>query len=185
VKRDKWREFVNSANEKSIWQVKKYVANTPVASFISTLDGQAASHNQKVKLLQKSFFPRPPQARLEDIPQATYLQEVPFTAEVTVKQVHVAVARLAPDKAPGPDEITNRAIKRSLPVTQSHLQALMQASLNLAYFPKPFKHTTTVVLRKPEKPDYTKAKAYRPIALNCIIIEDKNGGQGKGYPNLD
>src|SRR5438552_1152926 len=41
----------------------------------------------------------------------------------------------------------------------------MQASLRLGHFPKPFKHTTTVVLRKPSKPDYTKVKAYRPIAL--------------------
>ena len=45
----------------------------------------------------------------------------------------------------------------------------MQASLNLAYFPEPFKHTTTVMLRKPGKPDYTKAKAYRPIALESAL----------------
>jgi len=45
----------------------------------------------------------------------------------------------------------------------------MQASLNLGYFPKAFKETTTVVLRKPGKPDYTKSKAYRPIALENTI----------------
>ena len=41
----------------------------------------------------------------------------------------------------------------------------MQASLDVGYFPKTFRNTTTVVLRKPAKPDYTKSKAYRPIAL--------------------
>ena len=45
----------------------------------------------------------------------------------------------------------------------------MQASVNLTHFPKLFKHTTTVVLRKPGKPDYTKAKAYRPISLKSAL----------------
>ena len=140
-----------------------------MSSFIPTLDGHASSHTQKVELLQKSFFPQPPPARLDDIPQATYPQEVPFIPKITTRQVREAVARLAPDKAPGPDEITNRVLKNSLPVIENHIQALMQASLNLAHFPKPFKHTSTVVIRKPGKPDYTKAKAYRPIALESAL----------------
>ena len=49
------------------------------------------------------------------------------------------------------------------------MQVLMQASLDLGHFPKLFKHTTTVVLRKPGKPDYAKVKAYRPIALENTI----------------
>ena len=57
----------------------------------------------------------------------------------------------------------------ALPYIETHLQHLLQASLNLGYFPKAFKKTTTVVLRKPAKPDYTKAKAYRPIALENTI----------------
>jgi len=88
---------------------------------------------------------------------------------ITVRQVQEAVARLAPDKAPGLDDITNRVIKSSLLVIQSHLQALMQVSLNPAHFSEPFKHMITVVLRKPGKPDYTKAKAYRPITLESTL----------------
>ena len=45
----------------------------------------------------------------------------------------------------------------------------MQASVNTGHFPKPFKHTTTIVLRKPGKPDYTVTKAYRPIALENTL----------------
>ena len=169
AKRDKWREVINNADAKSIWQVKKYVANVPVSTFVPTLDGQAASQSQKVELLQKSFFPHPPLARLDDIPLAIYPQEVPFSSKITIKQIREAVRKLAPDKAPGPDEIPNRVLQTTLETTERHLQALMQASLNLAYFPKPFKHTTTVVLRKPSKPDYTKAKAYRLIALENTL----------------
>jgi hypothetical protein len=45
----------------------------------------------------------------------------------------------------------------------------MQATLDLGYFPTVLKETVTIVLRKPEKPDYTVPKAYRPIALENTI----------------
>ena len=45
----------------------------------------------------------------------------------------------------------------------------MQASLDLGYFPKAFKETKTIVMRKPGKSDYTVSKAYRPIALENTI----------------
>src|SRR5436190_16610083 len=47
--------------------------------------------------------------------------------------------------------------------------ALTQASLNTGHFPTPFKKTVTIVLRKPNKPNYTKPNAYRPIALENTI----------------
>ena len=52
--------------------------------------------------------------------------------------------------------------------------ALTQASLDAGHFPTPFKETITIILRKPNKPDYTKPNAYRPIALKktiAIVIE--------------
>ena len=114
-----------------------------------------------------------------DTPMKDVLPAQPFRRfEKPIRQVREAVARLAPDKAPGPDDITNRVLKNSLSVTESHLRVLMQASLNLMYFPKPFKHTTTVVLRKPGKPDYTKAKAYQPIALESALGKVMESIQG-------
>jgi hypothetical protein len=47
----------------------------------------------------------------------------------------------------------------------------MQASLDIGYFPRTFKETTTIVLQKPGKPDYTVPKAYRPI----IALENRIG----------
>ena len=39
------------------------------------------------------------------------------------------------------------------------------ACLGQGYYPKPLKHSIIVVLKKPQKLDYTKLGAYRPIAL--------------------
>src|SRR5205814_8574441 len=46
---------------------------------------------------------------------------------------------------------------------------LAQHSLITGHFPQPFKETITLVLRKPNKPNYTKTNAYRPIALENTI----------------
>jgi hypothetical protein len=46
---------------------------------------------------------------------------------------------------------------------------MIQASIDIGHFPKAFKGTTTIVLRKPAKLDYTKANAYRPIVLENIL----------------
>ena len=45
------------------------------------------------------------------------------------------------------------------------LAKLFSSCIAIGYHPKPFKDSITVVLRKPQKPSYTTAKAYRPIAL--------------------
>jgi hypothetical protein len=108
----KWKEYVNNANNKTIWQIKKYITNTPTPTFVPTLDDEAASHDQKVTVLRKAFFPEPPPADLTDIPSAAYPQEVPFEVQITLRQIREAINRLAPDKAPGPDEISNRVLKK-------------------------------------------------------------------------
>ena len=67
---------------------------------------------------------------------------------ITLTQVRRAVNKLALYKAPGSDEINNKVLKNTLTQIELHLQTLVQASLNLGHFLKPFKATTTVVLRK-------------------------------------
>ncbi len=169
VKKGKWTELTENADGKSIFLIKKYISNLPVSSFIPALNGHAATTEQKITLLQKTFFPQPPPAKLNDITKAEYPDETPCVLQISLEQIRDAVDKVAPDKAPGPDGISNRLLQNTLPIIEKHLQALMQASINLAHFPKPLKHTTTIVLRKPGKPDYMKAKAYRPIALENTL----------------
>jgi hypothetical protein len=169
ARKNTWRNCVNKVNKKIIWRLKNWITNTPTSTFIPTLDGHATTNEQKFITLQEAFFPKPPPADLSDISSTTYPQEIPYEPLITIRQIREAINRLAPDKAPDPDEISNRVLKNTLHFIERHLQILTQASLNLGYFPKSFKHTTTIVLRKPRKPNYTKAKAYRPIALENTL----------------
>ena len=165
AKKTKWQEFVKDADEKSIWQIKKYIDSKTSQTVIPTLDDKAITQAEKVDLLKQAFFPAPPRADLTDTQDAQYPQEIPFEPTITIQQIRNAVNRVLPNKAPGPDGITNQVLKKALPVIEKHLQAILQASLNPGYFPKIFRTSTTVVMRKPGKPDYTRSKAYRPIAL--------------------
>lgn len=52
---------------------------------------------------------------------------------------------------------------------QHGILALYQASLDLQYVPPQWRNAKIVVQRKPNKPDYCKPKAYRPISLLARI----------------
>ena len=84
-------------------------------------------------------------------------------------QVERAIEKLPPKKAPGPDEIPNLVLKKCSDVLKHHIHILAQTSFDQGHFPSAFKESTTLVLRKPNKPDYTKPNAYRPIALESTL----------------
>ena len=164
-----WRQFLEEADERTLWTAKKYLDSLPTPHYIPTLNNTANSNEEKATEFQANFFPPPPAADLNDVPTAAFPPPVPCEIEITMAQVKRAVHRTAPNKAPGPDEISNLVVKKTFDTTQQHLLALAKASFTLAHFPKVFKRSTTIILRKPSKPDYTKPNAYRPIALENTI----------------
>jgi endonuclease/exonuclease/phosphatase family metal-dependent hydrolase len=168
AKQKTWQKFVEEADERTIWTVKKYIDKPPSPYFIPTINS-ATSNEKKADEFARVFFPPPPPARTTDIDDASYPDPVPSNPVITMKQVRRAIDKISPKKAPGPDEIANIVLKKTFAVTAKHLHALTQGSINTSHFPTPFKTTTTVVIRKPGKPDYTKANAYRPIALENTL----------------
>jgi ribonuclease HI len=77
----------------------------------------------------------------------------------------MAISEAAADKAPGPDGIPNRILREVSHNLAPSLHKLFNAYLDQGYYPKHFKKSTTIALRKPGKDDYTDPKSYRPIAL--------------------
>ncbi len=69
------------------------------------------------------------------------------------------------DKAPGRDEITFRVWQELWPVVKDEVVRLYQASLELKHVPERWRTTKIVLLRKPNKPDYSRPKVYRPTSL--------------------
>ena len=84
---------------------------------------------------------------------------------ITAQEIEDAIRKPGPDKAPGPDGITNRILVAALPALIPTLTQLFNRCLELGHHPPCFKESITVALTKPGKGDYGIAKAYRPIAL--------------------
>lgn len=170
AKKITWRKFVKEADEKTIWKLKKYMdSDTPTSSYITTLNGTVSSNDEKVEIFKSTFFPLPPPADLSDIEGADYPDPVPSPPRITLSQLETAIQKLAAKKAPGPDEIPNLVLKKCYNELKNHLLILAQESFEAGHFPSIFKESTTLVIRKPKKPDYTRPNAYRPIALERTI----------------
>ena len=68
-------------------------------------------------------------------------------------------------KAPGANTLIFRILQRALTHIDVWLTDIYNACLDLGHCPGQFRHANTVVLKKPDKDDYTQPKSYRPIAL--------------------
>jgi hypothetical protein len=82
---------------------------------------------------------------------------------LTKDEVQKAILRPRPHKAPGLSGIPNYILRISMHLLLPILQPLFNYCLFRGICP--FQDSVTVVLKKPNKDDYSKAKAYRPIAL--------------------
>src|SRR5882724_3551040 len=88
----------------------------------------------------------------------------PFSP-ITNPQIARAISRTSPHKALGPDSIPNSIYLKCSNLLVPHLGPIYRATFNISVYPKEWQDSSTVVLRKPGKSNYTKPGAYRPIAL--------------------
>ncbi|EIW79480.1 hypothetical protein CONPUDRAFT_59013, partial [Coniophora puteana RWD-64-598 SS2] len=124
----------------------------------------AQTDGAKAEALASTFFPPPPNT--SSVPTA-YDYDAPiglfrkFTREDLVK----VISGLHLYKATGPDGIPNVVYARCQDVLVPRLLPIFNAAVIMGFYYDPWRLFTTVVLRKPGKPDYAIPKAYRPIAL--------------------
>ncbi len=170
-----WRKFIAETTKgKGIWHMAKWAktkANQPQTTpqFPPLQEGPETiptyDNTIRAKILAKKFFPPPEEADLSDVQGSAYPQEVNVPQEITEEMIRNALKKMHPDKAPGPDGITNRVLKECIEELAPALVPTFNMCAKLGYHPKPFREGYTVTIRKPEKPSYTVAAGYRPIAL--------------------
>lgn len=169
---------------KGLWDLAKWarskgagVASQRVTPTIEDQD----TYEGKVAALSKVFFPKPPPIDETNIPYSqtlgvhppldhipsshTHQRDTPKLdcPPLTKDEIKQAIFRPQPHKAPGPSGIPNYILRISVDLLLPLLQPLFNHCLFRGI--SPFKESITVVLKKPDKDDYNKAKAYRPIAL--------------------
>ena len=100
---------------------------------------------------------------IEKIPQRP-VRDFPL---ISLKEIWDALRPTANSSAPGPDHVTWHHLKLALtlPDTDIALARLFNNVCREGTWPSYFKDSQSVIIPKPNKPDYSVPKAYRPIAL--------------------
>ena len=190
AKREHWIEWLEHADERSIWTVHRFVSSPSgdgTKTHIPVLrtkqpDGtfeEVKENKDKAKALYNSFFFSPPEDD-EINPEFEYPDPCATFQNVTDQQIHRAIKHLKPYKGTGPDRHSNSLYIQCRELLVPHLGPYYHATFELKFYPPGWKYSTTAVLRKADKPDYSPPKAYRPIMLlntiakilSSIVAED-------------
>jgi len=188
VGRANWRRFLTDlANppehtpNKGLWQIsrwsKRYAGKPPTPPHLPSLrrtESEPYCHTnaEKTQILAEKFFPTTGSADLSDIDlNATRIRNISIPHHITTEQLLSAIQSLPNNKASGPDGIPNEALKIILPEIASLLAQAISNCLASGSIPSRFKESTTIVLRKDQKPDYSLPGSYRPIALENTLAK--------------
>lgn len=172
-KRQHWLKYLGEVNSKTVWDVAKYAKDdTSLRSTrlpdLQVAAGMARSNEEKCHALRNMFFPPPPPVDFTNANRNNFPPQIP-SSPITEEEIELAIEATSPHKAPGPNGIPAAALQHSANLLIPILTPLFNSLLRLQFHPTEWRNSTTVVLRKPGKPDYSLPKAYRPIALQDTL----------------
>lgn len=175
---NKWTDYISSlsASDNSLWRYLKIIKkpNKP----IPTLSANSVTYEEdfgKVQLLadnfEKQFSPHPDTFCPSTIDMvnnrnSSFLASSPreIIEPATEAELLSIIKNLNNKKAPGYDNISNNAIKKLPSSFLKYILDIINAILNFAYFPQPWKKAIVIPIRKlgcdPSLP-----QNYRPISL--------------------
>jgi len=137
--------------------------------------GLAADINKKQDILIRNLLTN--SAKAGDIPfdsPTAATRKIVFPP-ITAAETRKAILK-AGNTAPGLDEIPTAVLKVAWPIIEPLILTLFQACLEKGHHPSPFRVAILAMIPKPNKPDRTSYRAYRPIALLSVL--------GKGLERL-
>ncbi|KAJ6437653.1 reverse transcriptase [Purpureocillium lavendulum] len=162
-----WDDFL--AEDTNIWKAAKYLepGQDTMSDKVPPLkkEGGTMTRNraEQAEQLLDTFFPPLP-TRIEEEGLRSQRRAVAMPA-LTLEEVEVKVMAAKPWKAAGTDGLPAMMWRQLWPVVKHRVLALFQASLRDGVVPDPWRAAKIIPLKKPEKRDYTEAKAWRPISL--------------------
>ena len=166
-----WENF--RKDQDNIWRAAKFLKPGKMSSFskvpplIRTDGSVTEGEKQKTRELLGAFYPPLPTIIVEeaDTPPVTPIED----PEITMEEVKRKVFSAKPWKAPGRDGIPAAVWSQLWPVMREETLDLFKTSLNKGYLPCQWRVAKMIPLKKPSKPDYRLAKAWRPISLLATL----------------
>jgi hypothetical protein len=135
-------------------------------------DGEPLDTEEWFDLLHQHFNVTTDHREVPDLGALCPARDERIYATIQTKEIRDVIRLAATKSAPGGDHITWSYLKKALsiaPTLTTHLAVIFDALLTRGVMPPSLKRAETVIIPKPDKSDYTKPKAWRPIALlSCI-----------------
>ena len=119
----------------------------------------AASNEEKDKAFTKSFFPASGPVTQSNDYYKYPPPKFPFSPIMNLQKAR-AISCISAHKVPGMDSIPNSVYSKCSDLLVPHLGPIYRATFNISIYPKEWQDSSTIVLRKPGKSDYTKSGAY-------------------------
>lgn len=173
-RQSEWDAFVQTLNfkDKSLYKLNhcllhKKPANTPLQT---THGRKIFEDDEKAELfadtMEDQFTNNPGENIQEAVDTYTEINrdKTPSQEFITPKQISNIINKLPNGKAPGHDNITNKALKNLPNNILTQLAHIFTACLRVAYFPKTWKRAIIIMIPKPGK-NHSKPESHRPISL--------------------
>jgi hypothetical protein len=116
-------------------------------------------NTRKSELLYNIFFRQLPENKHVE-PNFIYNPPICEFTPITNKQIFHAIEKLSPYNAPGPNGTCNCVYKNCTDLLVPYMGPIFRTTFTLKHYPEDWKLSSTVVLRKPGRPDYSLPKAY-------------------------
>ncbi|ODM16959.1 hypothetical protein SI65_07357 [Aspergillus cristatus] len=188
AKRECWEAFLQGSQEPGhhppgtpptpdeaarCWLALKYTKpqdqGTTPTLYRAQGDTQAATtFQEKETLIREAAFPQAPKDRPVQCPPLGNAH-----TEATESAVQQALFSQATQKAPGVDQLNFQALRLLWKWDSQRIVTLARQCLRLGFHPPSWKVAKGILLRKPNKTNYSLVKAYRVISLvRCCLAEN-------------
>ena len=162
-------------NDTNLFTAAHYATKAATPRFIPPNQGPegpqnlASAPSDQADIFRNLFFTAPQAPDLSDISAApAFLPAHPHIA-LRINELDTEIHKMAPNKAPGPDDIPVLVLVKLWPAIRKPLFELFEACLHLGYYPNAWREAISLILWKPNRPDYSLPNAYHPIALLCTM----------------
>jgi len=164
-----WTNFLNNAEGKEVFQAYKFTKPRLIEKLPPIQNAQKelkTEFNEKCEAFLEAMYPPPPEIQTNEELLPDESIQWPRITEGEIKH---AINFSAPRKAPEPDGMSFAIIQRAYKSISEVFNLVYPELIENGYHPKIWREGTGIILKKPDKSDYSIPKAYRVIALlNCL-----------------